>query len=90
MAKCYEILFKAQISDGNIALPIHSPSLQDIVISVSPEQSMPPFEASMDMDLLRDFEPIPQVVVQFDHSPHCCQTQFTGSKKRRMSTVLNL
>ena len=86
----FELLLKEHIFDVIIALPAHSPSLHDIIISVSQEQSLPPFEASIDIDRLRDLEPIPQVFVHADHSPHWCQTQFTGSKKRRMNMVLNL
>ena len=61
---------------------MQAPSLQKLVISVSPQHWFPPLEASIDIDRARVFIPLPHVVVHVDHSDHDAQAQSTGSKKR--------
>ena len=61
---------------------MQAPSLQNPVVSVSPQHWFPPLEDSVDMDRFRVFIPLPHVVVHVDHSDHDAQAQSTGSKKK--------
>ena len=64
-----------------ISIPVHGPLLQGIVISVSPVQLMPPFEALTEIDLEPVVVPLPpHDVVQGSQSLHWPQVQFTGPK----------
>ena len=61
-------------------LPGHSFSKQEVVISVSPEQIFPPFEASVERERLRVVKPMPQLALHFDQTDHWFQAQSIRAK----------